>query len=87
MGPGDLDLPTPQQIIDSAKQALDDGWTHYTPPPGDFRLRRAIATMISATRGVTYDPDYEVIVTLGAEEGVYMSLLTLLDPGAGIRRA
>lgn len=81
MGPGDPDLPTPQHIIDAAKQALDDGWTHYTPPPGDIRLRRAIATIVAATRGVAYDPEYEVIVTLGAEEGIYMSLLTLLDPG------
>lgn len=81
MGPGDPDLPTPQHIIDAAKKALDDGWTHYTVPPGDIRLRRAIATMLQATRGVSYDPEDEVIVTLGAEEGIYMSMLTLLEPG------
>jgi aminotransferase len=81
MGPGDPDLPTPQHIIDAAKQALDEGWTHYTPPPGDIRLRRAIAKMIGETRGVEYDPASEIIVTLGAEEAVYMSMLTLLDPG------
>lgn len=81
MGPSDPDLPTPPHIIAAAKQALDDGWKHYTPPPGDIRLRRAVATMIEETRGVSYDPDYEIIVTLGAQEGLYMAMLTLLDPG------
>jgi aminotransferase len=81
MGPGDPDLPTPQHIIDAAKRALDEGWTHYTVPPGDIRLRRALAEMLQATREVAYDPAYEIMVTLGAEEGVYLAMLTLLDPG------
>lgn len=81
MGPGDPDLPTPKHIIDAAKKALDDGWTHYTPPPGDIRLRRAVATMIEETRGIRYDPANDVIVTLGAEEGVYMAMLTLINQG------
>ena len=81
MGPGDPDLPTPKHIIEAAKKALDDGWTHYTPPPGDIRLRRAVATMIEETRGVRYDPANDVIVTLGAEEGVYMAMLTLINAG------
>src|SRR6185312_6520034 len=81
MGPGDPDLPTPKHIIDAAKKALDDGWTHYTPPPGDIRLRRAIATMVGETRSTRYDPDNDVIVTLGAEEGVYMAMLTLINAG------
>lgn len=81
MGPGDPDLPTPQHIIDAAKQALDDGATHYTPPPGDIRLRKALAKMIQETRGVSYDPASEIMVTLGAEEALYISMLTLLDEG------
>lgn len=81
MGPGDPDLPTPKHIIDAAKKALDDGWTHYTVPPGDIRLRRAIATMAEETRGIRYDPANDVIVTLGAEEGIYLALLTLINAG------
>lgn len=81
MGPGDPDLPTPPHIIDAAKRALDEGWTHYTPPPGDMRLRRAIAAMLGETRGVSYDPADEVIVTLGAEEAIFMAVLTLVNPG------
>jgi aminotransferase len=81
MGPGDPDLPTPRHIIEAAKQALDEGWTHYTPPPGDIRLRRAIARTLAETRGVEYDPEHEIIVTLGAEEAIYLSILTLFDAG------
>lgn len=81
MGPGDPDLPTPQHIIDAAKQALDAGATHYTPPPGDIRLRRAIANMLLETRGVEYEAAAGIIVTLGAEEAIYMAMLTLLEPG------
>ncbi len=81
MGPGDPDLPTPQHIIDAAKKALDEGWTHYTPPPGDIRLRRAIAAMLNETRSLNYDPANDVIVTLGAEEAIYLAMLTLLNEG------
>lgn len=81
MGPGDPDLPTPPHIIAAAKQALDDGATHYTSPPGDMRLRRAVAEMLTATRGVDYDPAAEIIITLGAEEAIYMAMLTLINSG------
>ncbi len=81
MGPGDPDLPTPRHIIDAAKQALDDGFTHYTPPSGDIRLRRAIAAMLQESRGVAYDPESEVIVTVGAEEAIYLAMLTLIEAG------
>lgn len=81
MGPGDPDLATPQHIIDAAKQALDDGATHYTPPSGDIRLRRAVANMLSESRGVPYDGDTEVIITVGAEEAIYLAMLTLIEAG------
>jgi len=40
---GDPDLPTPPHIIEAAKQALDEGHTHYTPVRGLLELRQAIA--------------------------------------------
>ncbi len=81
MGPGDPDLPTPAHIIEAAKAALDAGATHYTPPPGDPRLRAAIARNISEFREVSYDPSSEVMVTTGAEEAIYMTMATLVDDG------
>lgn len=81
MGPGDPDLPTPQHIIAAAKAALDAGATHYTPPPGDPRLRAAVARRIADAQRVSYDPASEIIITTGAEEAIYMALVSLVDAG------
>lgn len=81
LGRGDPDLPTPPHIVAAAKAALDRGATHYTHPAGDLPLRQAIAATIAATIGVDYDPATEIIVTTGAQEAVYMAMLTLLEPG------
>lgn len=81
MGPGDPDLATPQHIIDAAKDALDAGATHYTPPPGDPRLRAAVAKRIKQAQRVAYDPASEIIITTGAEEAIYMALVSLVDEG------
>lgn len=81
LGRGDPDLPTPDHIVAAAKAALDRGATHYTHPAGDPALRRAIAAHIKASTGVDYDPATEVVVTTGAQEAVYLAMLTLLEPG------
>ena len=81
MGPGDPDLPTPRHIIQAAKEALDAGATHYTPPPGDPALRAAVATRIQHAQHTAYDPASEIIITTGAEEAIYMALVSLIDQG------
>ena len=80
-GPGDPDLPTPPHIVEAAKIALDRGATHYTHPAGDPALRRAMSEHIARVSGVEYDPETEIIVTLGAQEAVYLAMLTLLEEG------
>jgi len=79
MGRGDPDLPTPPHIVQAAKDALDRGATHYTHPAGDPKLRQAIARHIEDSIGVGYDPESEIIVTTGAQEAVYIAMLTLLE--------
>jgi aminotransferase len=81
LGRGDPDFPTPAHILEAAKAALDSGATHYTHPAGDLTLRRAIADHLLASTGLEYDPATEVIVTLGAQEAVYLAFLTLVEPG------
>ncbi len=49
---GEPDFPTPQHIVDAAKTALDDGWTHYGATQGQPDLRDAIAASVSASRGI-----------------------------------
>jgi aminotransferase len=81
LGRGDPDLPTPPHIVEAAKIALDRGATHYTHPAGDLALRRAMSEHIARVCGVAYDPETEIIVTLGAQEAVYLAMLTLLEEG------
>jgi aminotransferase len=81
LGRGDPDFPTPPHILEAAKAALDGGATHYTHPAGDLRLRQAIADHLRASTGLDYDPATEVLVTLGAQEAVYLAFLSLIEPG------
>ncbi len=81
LGRGDPDFPTPQHILEAAKAALDGGATHYTHPAGDLRLRQAIADHLRASTSLDYDSATEVLVTLGAQEAVYLAFLSLVEPG------
>ena len=78
---GRPDFDTPAPIKNAAKQALDKGLVHYTPNTGLPELRRAIADKLATDNGLDYDPDSEVIVTIGANEAVFISMMGLLDPG------
>src|SRR5437667_2157152 len=77
---GEPDFPTPAHIIEAAKQALDEGWTHYGPTQGLPELREAIAEHISATRGIKVGPEH-VCVTPGGKPIIFFPMLALLEPG------
>ncbi|MCR4426778.1 MAG: pyridoxal phosphate-dependent aminotransferase [Firmicutes bacterium] len=77
---GEPDFDTPENIKDRCKQALDEGYTHYSPSFGILALREAIAAYISRTRGIPADPG-EVVVTPGAKPIIFHSLLACVDPG------
>src|SRR5215468_2313411 len=62
---GEPDFPTPQHIIDAAKKALDEGWTHYGPTQGLPDLRAVIADEISKTRGIKVGPQHVSVVPGG----------------------
>lgn len=78
---GRPDFDTPRHIKDAAKQALDDGVVRYTSNYGLADLRQAIADKLLAENGIGVDPEREIIVTVGANEGVLLVALALLDPG------
>jgi len=77
---GEPDFPTPQHIIDAAKQALDEGWTHYGPTQGLPELRQAIAETVSQTRGISVGPQ-NVSVVPGGKPIIFFPMLALLEPG------
>jgi aspartate/methionine/tyrosine aminotransferase len=77
---GEPDFPTPAHIVEAAKQALDQGWTHYGPTQGLPELREAIAANVSRTRGVQVGPQH-VSVVPGGKPIIFFPMLALLEPG------
>jgi aspartate/methionine/tyrosine aminotransferase len=77
---GEPDFATPQHIVEAAKRALDEGWTHYVPTPGLPELREAIAQAVSRTHGIRVGPE-NVSVTPGAKPILFFSILALVEPG------
>jgi aspartate/methionine/tyrosine aminotransferase len=77
---GEPDFPSPPHVIEAAKRALDEGWTHYGPPQGLPELRDAIATYISRTRRITVDGCH-VCVVPGGKPIIFFPMLALLEQG------
>ena len=77
---GEPDFPTPEAVCRAAKASLDAGQTHYIPNNGSPQLCRDIAAFEAKTHALSYDAE-EVIVTVGATEGLFVALCGVLEPG------
>ena len=78
---GRPDFDTPKNIKEAAKKALDEGKVHYASNYGIPELRDAIAQKTEQENNIGYDPDSEIVVTVGANEGVLLAMMGLLNPG------
>ena len=78
---GDPDVATHQAIKDAACTAIQQGKTRYSQNAGLLDLRQTISKYYERKEGYVYDPVTEVMVTVGAMEGLYLVLLSLLNPG------
>jgi len=81
LGQGFPDTDGPPSMLDAACAAIRAGINQYPPGPGMPALRAAIARQRTERYGLDYDPDGEVLVTVGATEAVAASLLALCGPG------
>jgi aspartate/methionine/tyrosine aminotransferase len=81
LGIGQPDFDTPEFIREAAKKALDDGYTRYPPGAGFIDLREAIAEKLKRENNITADPHSEIFVSVGAMQGVFNSVLNLVNPG------
>src|SRR6202142_925078 len=70
LGVGEPDFTTPTQIIEAGVRSLRAGRTHYTSNFGTLELRRALAKHLQRLYGVEYDPEGELLITVGASEAV-----------------
>ncbi|MCC6846559.1 MAG: pyridoxal phosphate-dependent aminotransferase [Bacteroidetes bacterium] len=78
---GEPDFDTPANIITAAKDALDNGYTHYTPSAGLPAAREAIADYINKTRGYDMYNANEIIITPGGKPIMFYGLMATVDPG------
>ena len=81
LGVGEPDFSTPWVIRKAAIQVLERKHIIYGPNKGVQPLRQAISQRIEKKHGVKYDPDKEIIVTVGGSEAIDLAVRGLLDPG------
>ena len=81
LGVGEPDFVTPWAIRDAAIQSIEDGRTQYTSNWGLESLREKVAAYLRLRYHVTYSPADEVLITVGASEGIDLALRALTCPG------
>jgi N-succinyldiaminopimelate aminotransferase len=81
LGQGFPDTDGPASLLAAAQQAIADGVNQYPPGPGIRPLRQAIADARLRDHGQRFDPDTEVLVTVGATEALAAAVLGLCEPG------
>ncbi len=82
LGQGRPDFDTPPDIVTQLAQALQSGkYNQYAPGIGTSSLRQAVANHAARFYGLNIDPAKGVIVTAGATEGIFASVMGLVDPG------
>ena len=79
-GAGEPDFNTPDYIIESAKKALDIGFTKYTPASGMADLKKAVCEKFKKDNGLTYEPD-QIVVSNGAKGSLYHAIVAIVDDG------
>ncbi|MEH6990463.1 aminotransferase [Cytobacillus firmus] len=81
LGVGEPDFITPWSVREAAILSLEQGYTSYTANAGLMELREEIADYMQKSFGVSYSPQNEIIVTVGASQALDISLRAILDPG------
>ncbi|HCS39144.1 MAG: pyridoxal phosphate-dependent aminotransferase [Anaerolineaceae bacterium] len=81
LGVGEPDFTTPPPILKAGINALNSGQTHYTSNYGIIELRRALSKHLEARYGVHYNPETEIVITVGGSEALNLAAIALLNPG------
>jgi len=81
LGIGEPDFDTPWHVRESTVFALERGATHYTSNLGYIELRRALAKYVLKTFGGQYNPESEILITVGVSEALDLALRALINPG------
>jgi aminotransferase len=81
LGIGEPDFVTPEPILRAGIASLSRGETAYTSNSGTLELRQAVSRHLQRLYGVAYDPEGELLITVGVSEALYLALTAIVDPG------
>ncbi|WP_085520600.1 aminotransferase [Tuberibacillus sp. Marseille-P3662] len=81
LGVGEPDFVTPWHVIEASYHSLEQGYTAYTANAGIMELRQEIQRYLQSNFSVNYQPDHEIMVTIGASQAIDLALRTITDPG------
>ena len=84
LGVGEPDFVTPWHVRQAAIHSLEQGFTSYTSNKGMIELRREIAAFLKKRHGLDYDPEEEMLITVGVSEGLDLAMRAILNPGERI---
>ena len=80
MSVGEPDFNTPDYIIESAKKALDIGFTKYTPASGMQELKEAICEKLKKDNDLEYTPQ-QIVISTGAKSSLYHAICSIVEEG------
>ena len=81
LGVGEPDFATPWHIREAAIYSLEKGYTMYTSNLGMPELRQELSRYLKNNYNLDYDPDSELLITVGVSEGLDLTMRAILDPG------
>ena len=79
-GAGEPDFNTPDYINDKAKEAIDRGFTKYTPASGTVELRKAVCDKLQRDNNLSYDFT-DIVISNGGKHALYNALMATVNPG------
>jgi aminotransferase len=81
LGIGEPDFITPDPILEGGIASLRRGETRYTSNSGTIELRSAVSKHINRLYGVSYNPEDEILITVGVSEALYLAITAVVNPG------
>lgn len=81
---GQPDFPTPEHVKEAGIQAIQNNFTSYTHNAGVYELRQAASNFVKKKYDLNYDPNSEIIVTIGASEAIDITFRTILAEGTEV---
>ena len=78
---GEPDFTPPRHALEAGWQAAKEGKTHYAPTNGIPELREALSQKAYREYNLSYDPNSEILITVGGSEAVFLALIALINPG------